>query len=478
MLSSSIESDAKALSMAMSYAMDNNAIFERAVVGIDGRNCILRNFQLPIQNRRQIDQVVAFELDEDLPFERHELVSDYFRGRYSDGTSFLSVASVRKEPVADLIGLFQEQGVEVERIDVDVAAFARACASRFSNYERCVGLEVGKDRMLFCHLVDGQVLSLAVIPWGESFLVNSFATKKGLSVNEVDRIMVFAGENPVEDSGNDIQEAFQKQLEAFVGKQLREIYRLLGDSEWPSRFILSGDVVRIQTFRKAFEEASEGHLDIWDELSLKLGDEVDEGQRGSGLATSFGLTEESDASFNFRKDEFALVGANSVWHQEAWFFAVLFLSIFIAWGAYSYATLIANDRELAYLEEATLQTYKDALPEVSQSLAPMQYQSIISSRVDMLSGRPDDQAGGKSVSVIETLRVVSAVLDKKIDVEFISLNLDSRRIDLQGETRSMNAVDSVRKAIEKTKVFQGAKIKNATANKKSKRIRFEIEVQR
>ena len=253
MLSSSVESDAEALTMAVNYAASNNVSLDRAIVAIDGRKCILRNYQLPIQSRRQLGQVVEFELDEDLPFERAELVNDYFRGRYSKGVSFLSVASVKKGYLADLLGTFHDHGVEVEKIDVDVAAFARACSSQSVSYERSVGLEVGLERTLFCSLVEGKVQSLAVIPWGESFLVNSFAEKNGLSVDEVDRIMVFAGASRGDNSGHDLRDEFQKQLVIFTRKLLREAYRLLGDSEWPSRFVLSGGIVRIQSFREVFE---------------------------------------------------------------------------------------------------------------------------------------------------------------------------------------------------------------------------------
>lgn len=465
--------------MAANYAAGNEAMFDRAVVAIDGRKCVLRNYQLPIQSRGQLDQVVSFELSEDLPFEQHELITDYFRGRYSGGISFLSAGALKTDFLSNLIGTFREQGVDIERIDVDAAAFARACANRSSDYERCIGLEIGTERTLFCHLIDGKVQSLSVIPVGESSLVESIAKKNDLSVEEVDRIMVFAGGNQNGDTEQDLQDSFKEELVIFIRKQLREVYRLVGDEEWPSRFVVSGDIVRIQGFREAFEDVSEGHLDVWDELSLKLGDEVDEGQRGSGLATSYGLAEDSGGSFNFRKGEFAFAGGKSLWRQEIWFFASLLLAILLAWGGYAYSTLVANDRELTYLDEATLQVYKDALPEVSQGLAPSQYQSILTSRIDVFAGRSQADTSGKATaSVIETLRSVSAVLNKKIDVEFLSLTLDSKRIDIQGETKSMNAVDSVRNAIEKTKMFQGAKIKNATVNKKSKRIRFEIEVQR
>lgn len=474
LLSMNVESVDAALAAARNYALDNGIPFEKAVVAMDGRTCFLRNYHLPIRGRRQLDQAVAFELADDLPLNLDDLVTDYCPGEYSGGVSFVSVAAAQKEHVAELIREFEAQDVTLESLDVDVAAFARACAARFAEHEHCVGLEIGRDRTLFCSLVKGKVHALSIIPWGESAVIDDYSKKSGLSAEEGERLLVLG---KVSGDGEDISKQVDDSLGKFVRRILREVYRLLGDAEWPSRFVVSGEVVRFQRFRGVFESVSEVGLDIWDEQCLKLGDEVDEGQRGNGLAVGYGLTETSGCRFNFCKEEFAAAGGANSWTREVAFVAAMLVVAGLAWGGYAYATLVSGNRDLDYLTEATLQVYKTVLPGVNQDLSLEQYESILSSRQAMITG-DGSAANDNSVTVIETLRVISSVLNKKIDVEFLGLSLDSRRIDVQGEAATMNEVDGIRAALAKAKAFKGVKVKNAVTNKRTKRIRFEIEVER
>lgn len=166
MLSTTVQSDDDIPRMVVQFASDNDIEPDRAVVAMDGRRCMLRNYAMPIQRRRQLDQAVQFEMDDDIPFERDEIISDHFRGGISEGVSYVSAAVVRKDQLADLLTLFETQGVDVESLDVDVAAFARACLTQSTGGESCVGLDVGRERTLFCHIVEGTVRQLGIIPWG------------------------------------------------------------------------------------------------------------------------------------------------------------------------------------------------------------------------------------------------------------------------------------------------------------------------
>ncbi len=130
MLSTTVQSDDDIPRMVVQFASDNDIEPDRAVVAMDGRRCMLRNYAMPIQRRRQLDQAVQFEMDDDIPFERDEIISDHFRGGISEGVSYVSAAVVRKDQLADLLTLFETQGVDVESLDVDVAAFARACLTQ------------------------------------------------------------------------------------------------------------------------------------------------------------------------------------------------------------------------------------------------------------------------------------------------------------------------------------------------------------
>lgn len=118
---------AEVASAAMRLAMDNDIERNKAVVAVDGRECLLRNLRLPIRSLRQLDQVAAFELEEALPLGSDDVISDYCRAGYDDGMSYVTSASLRKDIVKELIGHFAEHGVVVERIEDDVAALARAC---------------------------------------------------------------------------------------------------------------------------------------------------------------------------------------------------------------------------------------------------------------------------------------------------------------------------------------------------------------
>jgi len=476
-LSASVESDKAALQMVVRLAADNSLPLEQAVIAIDSRHSILRNYCLPVQGKRQLDQMVAFQVAEDVPVPAEELVFDHFRGNAAGGISYVMSAAVRRDALSYLLDEAELQGLDILRVDLDVAAFARSCATGFSEHDGCVGLEVGQERTLFCYQAKGRTQRLAVIPWGENLLAESVARDLGVSRDEVDRLMLFPGSDSEDGNGKVFVDVLGEHLQIFVRKLVREAQRQLGDMDWPSLFVLSGEIVRLQDFRGTFEDVAVSRLAIWDEYCLKLGDEFEAGQRGSGLATVHGVAEESGDAFNFRKGEFHRPDSASVLQKQLWHAAVVLLSLGVAWGAYAYASLVSGERELAYLNAATREVYAAALPDVNDSMALVQYQSILASRLSVLTG--DSNAGGeRALPVIEILRSVSRVLDKKVDVEFISMSLDGKQIDLQGETKSMASVEKVRTAFVKTKAFKDVKIKSATVDKRSRKVRFEIGVER
>jgi len=372
------------------------------------------------------------------------------------------------------LSVFSERGLEVEALNVDAAAFARTCCRLFPDQERSVGLDIGRSRILFCDLVHGKVRRLAVIPWGENALVESVARAGDLSPEEVDRLMVFADAH----EQSEHHELLRKQAEAFLRRLLREVARQLGDDSFPGHFILSGEIVRMQGFREMFSEFSQSRLDIWDEVFFKPGEEIDEGQRGSGLASVYGTAQEGAPAFDLRRGEFALARANSGWRRDLHAAIVFLVFVCLAWGGFSYASLSAKERELSVLEQATRQVYLEVLPDVSSSLAPVQYQSILVSRLDDLRGTSVQGEEGGDQTVIEILRQMSTSLASDLDVEFLSLALDRKRIGCNGRAHSMAEVDKVRKAMAGTEIFREVKIRSAVADKRDGGVHFEIEVLR
>jgi len=140
--------------------------------------------------------------------------------------------------------------------------------------------------------------------------------------------------------------------------------------------------------------------------------------------------------------------------------------------------MLSGERELKRLNEAIAQQYRKALPDLNPNMALMQYESILSAKLQALTGDMEGSPDESTTSVIETLRTVSKAVSRDINVEFVSLNLDGKGIDLQGEAGSMNDVDTIRAALGAVDIFKGVKIKNAMKDKRTSKIRFEMEVER
>lgn len=472
--SSPAPSEVEAVEAVMRYAADQSIALDRSVVSVDGRTCMLKNYRFPLQNKRQINRVIDFELEEDIPLELSDIVSDSFQGDRRGRESSICVAARKGESVRSLLSMFDEQGVVVESLDVDVAAFARSCSTLFPEQERSVGLDIGQHRILLCYLAHGKVQRLAVIPWGEVALVECVAQAGKVKPDEVERLMVFG--DAEEDKGSEYN-LIREQVAIFLRKVLREINRQLGDGPMPGHFILSGDIVRVQCVRELFPSLSKGRLDIWEEVFFGPGEDVDEGARGIGLATAYGTALKGGPAFDLRKGEFALQKAASGWRRYAWPMVASMVLVCLAWAGYGYATLLAVERNLAALRLATRQVYAETLPDVKRNLVPAQLESVLASRLDALSGaRLNGQQWQQPV--IEVLRQASASLGRDTDIEFLSLFLTTKRVDIHGGARSMADVESVRRALSKTGAFTEVKIKSAVADKNAGGVRFEVEMSR
>lgn len=455
----------------LDFAGRENIPLTRAVAALDGRDCILRNFTLPVRNPRELERAVAFEFEDGLPLSPAEVVVDHFRGDVEGAVSHVAACAVRRDRLESLLESFSERGVMLMRVDVDAAAFARACGAGYPDAEFLAGLDIGRDRTLFCLLRKGRVRRLAVIPWGESELLDGFARESGVSADEAGRLLLLG---PSGKGADEHAELLTRHQERFFLRLFREVGRHLDDTGMPSRLVVSGDIVRAQGFRTMLREELSAEVDVWEERCLAPGLELDEGVRGTGLAVAYGLAEERGGAINFRKGDYRLADAGE--GPRGWLYpAAALAAVLLAWGVYAYASAVGDGRQLELYRSATRQLYAEALPDVSGDLEPVQYRSVVENRMAAMAA---DGAGetDESGSVIHLLLAVSRVVTQ--DVELSTMTLDGKRLNFQGEAATMGDVDAARTALEGAGLFRSVKIVNAVADRRSSRIRFEIVVER
>lgn len=454
---------------------EDGAVFTKCAVAIESEKCVIRNYEFPFSGKKRIQNVVDFEIQEDIPFEKGDIIHDFFVGNYRNKTSFTAVSATNKNIVKEVLSSFAALRLEVESIDTDIACFSRACINVANDIEYCVGLDVGQNRTLCCLLESGKVHKIGSIPFGESYLKQAIGVAAGVSKDEVERTLLF--QDAVAQEQKEQQAIASDMLEKFCQRLVRDCLRLLPKDTSDPLFLVSGDIVRATGFREAFQKASETEVRIWEELYFAPGEEIDEGQRGSGLATVYGLIMPNGPSFNFRKDEFALVKPISTLRKDGIRYGALVLLFVLSFTLALYSQIKFKEEKVELLTNKTLQAYEKALPQVSKGLQLAQYESILSSRLDVLTG--DNESKSNNIEpVIYVIREISAAIENNIDIEITNMSLDDKQITIQGETASLAAVEKIRKLLNNSNQFESVDIKNAVADKKKNIIRFDILLNR
>lgn len=460
-----------ALDALRPLAKRENIPLVRAVAALDGRDCILRNLLLPVRNPRELARAVALEFEDGLPLSTDDMAVGHFRGDVEGTVSHVAACAVRRDRLESLLAAFAERSIRLDRVDVDAAAFARACAAGYPDAEFLAGLDVGRDRTLFCLLRKGRVRGLAVIPWGESGMLDEFVRETGISGDEADRLLLLGPSGKEEEKSAALLARHQ---ERFFRRLFREVDRHLDDNGMPSRLVVSGDIVRAETFRTMLREDLAAEVDVWEERCLAPGLEPDEGVRGTGVAVAYGLAEERGGAVNFRTGDYAPPEAES--GMRGWLYpAVAVAAVLLAWGVYAYASMVGGDRQLELYRSATRRLYAEALPDVAGDMELAQYRSVVENRMAAMAGDGGGEAeeGG---SVIRLLLEISRLVTQ--DVELSALTMDGKRLNFQGEAATVGDVDAARAALEGAGLFKSVQIVNAVTDKRTARIRFEIVVQR
>jgi general secretion pathway protein L len=93
------------------------------VCGVPGAQVLTRLLHLPFTDRRKIESVVPFEVEEQIPFDLDEVVLDHQVVAGRDGASDVLVAAMRKPEFARLLEAIKAQGIDPKVMCLDTLPF-------------------------------------------------------------------------------------------------------------------------------------------------------------------------------------------------------------------------------------------------------------------------------------------------------------------------------------------------------------------
>lgn len=447
---------------------------DMVVLGLDSRDALSREFFFPFSGAAKVRQAVAFELDEVLPIRQTELCTDYLTGNKVGRGCHVVAGSVRREYLKGLLDAFDAQGISPAMVDLDAGALHRAVCDLENLPENVLIVDVGRERTLTVFQEKGRLRSFRVVRNGENRMIAQVCKAGGLTSDEAYRSLLFEGNGDAE-----LRPEAKTVLDRFVQDILREI-RLFNEfgGDWPQWIVLTGEAAKFTRLTEMLRSTTEcevrhlaADLAIFPESGLE-----DVSEAGS-VARAYGLALPNKCGgFNFRTGDLALPGTETGNLRTVMYLAGLAAAILLSWLASFGVQLWQDGQKLQAYEDAIVQQYKLALPDVQGKFSRAQYAAIVKSRMDKFSG--NDVAQPDKPNTLTILSEVHRLVGTKVNVTVKAMTLDARRLGMTGEAGTFKDVEAMRNELAKSKYFSSVKIRGATADKKTKSVRFELELVR
>jgi general secretion pathway protein L len=448
---------------------------DRHVVGFPIERISFHRIELPFTDQKRIDQTLAFELEAQLPFELSEGTWSYKITSREGGKAKLLVAYARRDEFAAWLEAVRECGIEPRVVPPDVMAYpslwldaTRIATQETPTLEACVAiLDVSLRTSSLAVVRQHQARTMRALDVGADVLLPQ-GRLDGDAVSRFVRLVMLS----LRADRAEYPEAPTELLLAGEGADSTALIEALGER--------LGLTVRAMPY------------------TLAAGDQgAVTAPRGAERAIALALVSLNPARavFNFRRAEFAYKGDYQFLRKRAARLAWGVASLVFLLCGYIYArfytldqALLAMDNELCEVTKAVLGTCETDFRKAQAKIeAPSKTSgaSIIpaSTAYDLLyelyANVP--QAGAAAPAAAPAAGEAAAAGGDEVGLEFSQVDINEKRLTIEGTVKSFNAIDVLETSLKKSKCFdptRGADIRKGRSKRSvdGSKIEFSLTI--
>ncbi|MBW1982374.1 MAG: pilus assembly protein PilM [Deltaproteobacteria bacterium] len=463
---------------------------DRFFLTVGCQDAFLRRVALPFTSERKIAQVLGFEIEATLPVALEEVVVDsVLSDDRADGSHSVLAVAFPRRVLTPYLEAFREIGIVPELVDLDggvLGVIAGELAEQIP--ERTLLLDIGHRKTNFLLRKGGRTSYLRALAFGCSRLADTFARSANISLEDAFK-QLFAhgfngqpagtGKDGSEGEVRQVVQAFAREVEmTLLAAQEQEtaappeLVLLLGGGSLIKGFAaLLGEELQLPV-RRVTELTDLGVLGQFQDLSNEA--------PIYAVATAAALrAARRKGSFNLQATAAPSLDPLVRWRPQIIYGLMAAALVALSWLGSVGADIYAKNKQLQQLDRAIETVIKRELPELSGSLKPSQYVSVLKGKVDEL--KQTAALFGSSVeqySTVEVLRAISEAIPPDLQVSLQMLSMDQKQVRLNGRADSFGTVDKVKNRLMESPEFSKVNISGAKAAKDGKGVDFSIELQR
>ncbi|CAK8716145.1 General secretion pathway protein L [Candidatus Electrothrix laxa] len=436
-------------------------------IGLALSELSLRNITLPFADNKKIEQILPFELDEQLllPVDQQVIVTNASMVNKGEGKTQLMTAALEKETLSRYLSLLHEQGLEPNHISPTDFVLAERLTRSDRETENFLLFSCGLSGIAITVIHQGAVAFMRHLAYPTEVFTEALFFFDGKEIHTDDAA---AAEQAV----SRVCQAIERSLDLF-----RYQFSL---NLQPDYILLTGPMVLGQGFQEKIEAdiglpVKKTDLIQADRATLSANiagqwkPEIFD--RPLALALQAGARKKT-AAFNFRKNEFApphyLLRSKKQLAGAAITAGVLFLL--------SLGYLFVDARQLEKrhnnLSAQMVQVFRVSFPGINPSGDPLLHMRSKLQGMDTVSVAMPLFDQEKRILVI--LADISSRIPPSVDLHVTRLVINQDSVEINGTTDSYNSVNTITSLLDKSERY--SEVKPGKSSKAKEGIRFGIEL--
>ncbi len=475
-----------------------------------------REITLPFTDLKKINQIAAFEVESELPFDLEEVSLDYMvlnrpkksspqnpdGGDHSQETHLL-VSALPKKTLQGLLDTLQT-------LEIDPAWIGTSALSLFSYAKYFLGMKIDTTaetlvihvtpkRTHLCHILGSHLNWIRTIPIGENAITEALSKTLQISWSEAEIIkseIDLNMDDPTDEKTIVTLETIEESISGLVTEIEKSIRFLSPANEQESSGFTGTEAIENIEVRRLFHLCGTGSLlnGFESHLSSVLEMEpiridLEKGSPANNIsgiediepeaispfyALPFGLAlQDSDGPpINFRHGEFAY-GKETLARRNRFVSISLILILLLGlMGGDLYLHHQKKEQQYQSIKNELRSAFLNIFPntrnivnEVEQTRAAINQQHQVG-----------DFFGIKENSPLTILKEITLSIPDKVKIDVFNLVIDGGTVRIQAQTDSFESVDRIRGGLLASKQFQQIEVSDAKSGARKKHVRFRIKM--
>jgi len=432
----------------------------RTVLCLNSRQALLIPLSFPFTQTTKIREVLPFELESriSVDMEAYHWGFLHLDGAES-GSSRILAAMYPRAALSEWLHAFDQAGIALDRIELDLAPLAGlALEVAEQPDEDEMLLDIGWSKTNLVRLHEGRLVALTSISSGLKRLYPENGVGPG------------AGSQSSEEN----ESSFSRKLNELV-RQIRRAVLAEAAGTPPKLTVLGGGAAAPELI-KALHQTTGSEVKALASLPWDVRVTVEDPPLQALSASLCLQGRKGRPGFDLLPPERSGRRALPAWRRFSRPMAVSLGLILLTWSLSLGSAIYLEHKALKRLNQRLEETFRSVAPEAPPDLRPMQYASVLRTRVRELQSGPQTE-GLPKIQATELLSLISRHVPRDADFQATLLSFDANGLRINGLARDYKTVDSLQSALSQVDIFSSVEIIGANVDSRDEGVTFSLRLQ-